>query len=59
MQGQSLTSSELKASLSHRIAHLVARGADRAEATRILAIQYGIRPERLAALVEPVKGGEA
>jgi hypothetical protein len=37
----------------------VARGADHSEATRVLAIQYGVRPERLASLVAPVEGGEA
>jgi hypothetical protein len=59
MHSPPLTPAELKASLRHRIERLVARGADHSEATRVLAIQYGVRPERLAALVEPVEGGEA
>ena len=59
MHGPALTPAELAASLRHRIARLVERGADRTEATRMLAIQYGVSPERLAALVEPASGGEA
>ena len=59
MQGQSLTASELKASLRHWIAQLTEQGLDRTEATHAVAVRYGARPERIAALMEPVEGGKA
>jgi hypothetical protein len=59
MQGQSLATSELTASLRYWIAQLIEQGLDRTEATHALAVRCGIRLERLIALVEPVEGGEA
>jgi hypothetical protein len=53
-----LTPAELATALDRQVAHLQSLGLDRMAATRVLAVEYGVPQERLAAVLK-LEGGQA
>ena len=56
MYGPPLTRREVEATLRAKVWRLTARGVDHSAATDMVAESYGIDPQRVSELMEPVDG---